>query len=173
MAGEPTEKQEGVRATITMCELSLFRDDEKKLPARIMKDLPENADLGKPSSVDVIRNQPSKILLHELAHFTKYKAIDNGYFLRPTEGSSSPTIRDLNAEQLMINADVRSYLGQLAMIADRGYSFQRKPLDSAPQREKDAWNENMKIGKLFLYRNLTKRSLKRRMERLARRYNKV
>ncbi|KAF2675612.1 hypothetical protein K458DRAFT_437862 [Lentithecium fluviatile CBS 122367] len=168
MAGEPLEKQADLRATITMCELGLLHKGKRR---RVFSELDEKLDLTKASGVEVLKFHPSKVILHELSHYHGYNTIDNGYFIKP-DGPGT-TIRQLNAEELMKNADVRSYLGQMAILADKGYTFQRKPLDSAPQREKDAWNANMEIGKLFLYPNLTKRSLKRRMERLARRYNKV
>jgi hypothetical protein len=73
----------------------------------------------------------------------------------------------------MKNADVRSYIGQLALVADRGYTMQRKPDDNAPQTEKDEYKKSIDAGMVFRYSNpTTKRSLQRRAARLARRYKR-
>ncbi|KAJ4295622.1 hypothetical protein N0V90_007635 [Kalmusia sp. IMI 367209] len=169
MAGEPSQKQAEVRATVTICELGLFT--QSKRPRRVLSQLPEDLDLTKPpAGIEVLALHPSKTILHELSHFHGYDTNDLGYSI--SNPNAPRNIRSLNADELMQNADVRAYLGQLAILADRGYTFQRIPLDSASKQEKADFNKNMEIGKLFLYSNLTRRGL-RHIERLARRYNKV
>ncbi|KAF1848008.1 uncharacterized protein K460DRAFT_426952 [Cucurbitaria berberidis CBS 394.84] len=169
MNGEPSQKQADVRATVTICELGLFTENKK--PRRVLSQLQKDLDLTKPpAGIEVLALHPSKTILHELSHFHGYDTIDNGYFI--SNPKANPNIRSLDAGELMKNADVRAYLGQLAILADRGYTFQRTPLESASKEEKADFSKNMEIGKLFLYPNLTKRGL-RNIGRLARRYNKA
>ncbi|KAF2829385.1 hypothetical protein CC86DRAFT_368404 [Ophiobolus disseminans] len=170
MDGAPPVKQAELRATITLCELVLFTDKEGKRPRKILNSLEKTLDLTKAPSVEVLALHTSKVILHELSHFHGYDTIDNAYYISNPLGN--PNIRAINADELLKNADVRAYLGQLAILAERGYTFQRAPHADASKEEKEEYNKNMELGKLFLYQNLTKRGL-RHINRLARRYNRV
>jgi hypothetical protein len=80
------------------------------------------------------------------------------------------TIQSLSAKDLENHADVRAVLGQLALVADRGFTLHRKPRDDASEKEKKDYENDIKIGKFHKYDNISKRSIQRRVARLARRY---
>ena len=69
-----------------------------------------------------------------------------------------------------MHADVRAVLGQLALVADQGFTFHRKPREDAQENEKNDYNQDIKAGRFHKYNNVSKRTLQRRVARLARRY---
>jgi hypothetical protein len=98
--------------------------------------------------------------------------VDNAYsWLTPS--GNDPTILNISPEKLLKNADVRSLIGHMALLADRGFTLKREPANQGDTAAMVAYEDNRRKGRLFLYTYLTKRAIQRRMARLARRYKKA
>lgn len=82
------------------------------------------------------------------------------------------TVQDLTAEELENLADVRAILGQMAHIADRGFSFHRKLREDANEKQKKDYTDATKKGHFQRYENITrkKRAIQRRLGMVKRRY---
>jgi len=111
----------------------------------------------------------------QLSHTNPYATTDHwgAYNWNQPIDKKAKTVLDLTADELATHADVRAILGQLAYIADRGFTLHRKPHKDAGQDQKNTYDEHMKIGRFHKYENISKRSLQRRKMRFARRYGKV
>ncbi|KAL9618856.1 MAG: hypothetical protein Q9160_006446 [Pyrenula sp. 1 TL-2023] len=174
MEGEPPQKQEENRATVTMCDMSFFTlkpDNSNDRPRKgiLEKRLKEGADLTT-QPLEFFKDWISKIFLHELGHCLpwSWSDLNDGHF-----GVLWDNVRKAPAGVAKRNPDTYAYFGQLALMADRGYTLSRPPPEGSLKEEIDKANQERDKGTLKKYekptkRSLTKRSLERRLRRIAR-----
>ncbi|KAH8719333.1 hypothetical protein GQ44DRAFT_775468 [Phaeosphaeriaceae sp. PMI808] len=172
MEGEPLERQADVRATISICDKSFIGFDGRRIRGTLFSAYNPQADLSQPKyGIDSFGSHLSKILLHELSHTKPYVTVDHGStYGWSRNGFGGKTIQDLSTKELETHADVRAILGQLAIVADRGFTLHRKPRDDAQEKEKKDYDQDTKLGRFHKYDNISKRTLRRLVARLARRY---
>jgi len=110
----------------------------------------------------------------QLSHTKPYMTVDHdstyGWNLNPFYDR---TIQDLSTKELETHADVRAILGQLALIADRGFTFHRRPREDAQEKEKKDYDYDIKAGRFHKYDNISRRSLLRRSARFSQRYSSL
>jgi hypothetical protein len=112
------------------------------------------------------------LMLLKISHLLPYETADNAYSW-VDRIKDHPLITEVQPLWRVVNADVYKYIGQMAWLADRGFTLKRKPADDATQADKDEYNEHLAKGYLTTYDNLTKRSLQRQMAKQSRRYKKA
>ncbi|KAF1934485.1 hypothetical protein EJ02DRAFT_516926, partial [Clathrospora elynae] len=143
MEGEPPEKQADVRATISA---SLPSPDGLAIKGKLFSVYSPTASLSSLRlDIDSFGLHLSKTLLHELSHTKPYVTEDHnsayGWNKNPFGGK---TIQDLSTKELETHADVRGVLGQLALVADRGFTFHRKPHEDAQDKKKKDYDQDTK-----------------------------
>ncbi|KAH7109045.1 hypothetical protein B0J11DRAFT_620455 [Dendryphion nanum] len=169
--------------TERICNLAFFTKQGTPKPINTLSRIPLVKDISYATApnidLDRFAEFVSKTVLHELSHTKPYKTSDHlqayNWQRNPADKpkSNGPTIADLTADQLATHADVRAIIGQMAVLADRGFTFHRKPREDAGEKEKKDYIEHMDRGWFHKYENISKRSLqivKRRLTILARRY---
>lgn len=88
----------------------------------------------------------------QLSHTKPYNTEDHmSTYGWSTNIYGSDTMQKLSADQLATHADVRGILGQMAILDNRGWTFHRRPLQDATQKEIDDYSEAIRIGRLTTY----------------------
>lgn len=101
----------------------------------------------------------------QLSHYHGYDTLDHAYVLEKIHPRAL-SLQELDANTLMETADIWSYVGQMALIADRGYIFERPPPQPASEKEMNDYRARLEQFKLYMYPQITRRSLQGRAEPL-------